>query len=119
GLGSDAGLPVSGVGDLDAAVDTPGAVAHMRMPPGVLLPYEFAAAMAGRFDGCICWIPIPAAATDACVEEIARRVLRHLPRGHRVIPETSNEVWNWMFRQTHYFATLGRLLGAQEAPMVT
>jgi hypothetical protein len=74
-----------------------------------LVPYEFAAAATSRFAGCACWVSIPRAASDACVDEIGRRVLSRLGLGNRLIFEVSNEPWNFTFPAFEYFTVLSRL----------
>jgi hypothetical protein len=92
-------------------VATPAGTASMYPQVSMNLPFEFAAATAGRWTGCDLWLNLPIAATDATYDEIARRVLANLPAGHRVLLEVSNEVWNAGFPQYFYAYTMTRVLG--------
>jgi hypothetical protein len=79
---------------------------------GYDLPWEFAAALAGRWTACDLWLNLPIAATDATYDAIARAVLANLPAGHRVLIELSNEVWNATIGPQYFYAfTMTRLLG--------
>jgi hypothetical protein len=107
-------LPNNVVSDPDAAF-TPSATATatVRVPDAVFLPYEFAAAMSSKWPGTICWIPIPANASDACVDAIATKVLSKLAPGCKVIAELSNETFNTGFPQNELFVVLTRALATQ------
>jgi hypothetical protein len=106
----------SGPPTIDAPIDVVGtaSVTLLTPLPGAVMPYEFAAEMTSQFQGAILWIPIPHAASDACVDAIASKVLAHILPGQKVIVEYSNECWNWgPFPQPDYVATMSRLLGYQ------
>jgi hypothetical protein len=103
------GLPAKGVCDIDAEVAPANATAVVRIPGVALMPYEFAAAATSRFAGCACWASIPRAASDACVDEIGRRVLSRLGPTNRFVFELSNEPWNFGFPGFEYFTILSRL----------
>jgi hypothetical protein len=104
-----AGLPAKDVCDPDAAIAPVNATASVRVPGVALIPYEFAAAATSRFTGCACWISIPRAASDACVDEIGRRVLSRLGPTNRFVFELSNEPWNFGVPGFEYFTILSRL----------
>jgi hypothetical protein len=59
--------------------------------------------------GCDLWFNVPAAATDACVTQLARLVAGRLNRGLKCIVELSNEHWNYGpgFTQFFHFTNMG------------
>lgn len=50
------------------------------------------------------WLTIPHQATDAYVRQYAQAVYAGLPADKSVLVEYSNELWNWLFPQTHWLA---------------
>jgi hypothetical protein len=83
-------------------ITLPGATATVDVQCGsMFLPVEFAAACAAAWDGTDLWVNVPTQATDALIDEMARRILAVLPRGRRVLVELSNEVWMGGTRNGH------------------
>jgi hypothetical protein len=66
-------------------------------PPLGSLPYECAGAIASTFTGCDCYVPVPVAASDNCMAEIARRIRDNTVPGRKVYVELGDENWNGAF----------------------
>jgi len=77
-------------------------------PDGGSFPFEFAAHMVSQFPNTNLWIPVPHAASDECVIEIAKRVRDNLVPGRKVYVEYTNEHWN-NFAQMIYLRGVGGL----------
>ena len=61
-----------------------------------------------RLSGQNIWINLPHLATDEFIRETAIMMRDQLPKETTVYYEFSNEVWNGMFRQTHYANEKGK-----------
>ncbi len=66
-------------------------------PDTPAIPVEFAAKVAGHFDGCNLHINVPHSASDSLVYQIATWVRDNFPAGRRVYVEYTNEPWNNIF----------------------
>jgi len=63
--------------------------------------YEYIVALANAIKRDI-WICIPHQADDNYITQMAQFFKAHLHPGIHVYLEYSNEVWNWLFQQTHW-----------------
>lgn len=63
----------------------------------------------------VCWICLPHAATDACVEAMIDRVCSTLAAGKKLRVEDSNETWNSGFSQWVYYVQEAVRLGLAAA----
>jgi hypothetical protein len=52
------------------------------------------------------WFNVPQSASDACVRAMAQALLAGTPAGMKHRIEYSNEPWNYVFVQNHYFQTM-------------
>lgn len=60
------------------------------------------------------WFCMPHGATDEYVREFAEQVARELDQARKVYVEYSNEIWNFVFEQTHYAGQEGKKLNLHE-----
>lgn len=65
------------------------------------VPLEIMVALANAI-GADPWFTLPHKADDAYVQAFATYVRDHLAPQRKVYVEYSNELWNWMFDQTHW-----------------
>ena len=65
------------------------------------IPYEWMAEIC-NLKQADAWICVPHLADDDFIREMARFFRDNLNPGLKIYVEYSNEIWNWMFDQTHY-----------------
>lgn len=70
-------------------------------------PVETIVQLANRLR-CDAWICLPHQADNEYVRNMAESIREKLDAGLRVWVELSNETWNGIFKQSHYFRDLGR-----------
>jgi hypothetical protein len=65
------------------------------------VPYEIMCDLCNELQKDM-WICIPHCASDEYIREMAKLIKEKLNPGLNVYVEYSNEIWNWMFGQTHW-----------------
>jgi len=78
------------------------------------VPLETMVALSNKTNNDM-WLNIPAHADDDYVRRTMEYVRDNLKPGLKVHLEYSNEVWNWMFEQTHYAADKANQLFGRDA----
>lgn len=81
---------------------------HSGHNPGLSPEYLVSLANVTRIDP---WFCIPHKADDQYVRNLATLIHDNLDPDLEVYVEYSNELWNWMFEQTHYCLDQGTALG--------
>lgn len=79
-------------------------------PGGPQLPVEYAAIATAQVPGADLHVNISHNATDALVDDWARRIRDNFPSGRTVWVELSNEPWNTGFAQWRYYGPLTSML---------
>jgi hypothetical protein len=68
------------------------------------VPYEMMCQLSNTLKKDM-WVCVPHNASDEYIREMAKLIQQNLDSELKVYVEYSNEIWNWMFGQTHWLKT--------------